>query len=157
MGLLQLFQSITRAVSERVIVELHAQGHTELRYPHAALLANLNPEGSSLTELAERAGITKQAMGELLKELEHLGYVERQIDPQDRRTKRICFTESGRRGFQDAEAIIRGVEDDLFDSLRASLGSEGSRAMHTALVRMLDRVCAVRLPAQSNSHGSPTF
>ena len=53
------------------------------------------PAGSRLTELAERAQTTKQAMGQLVDVLEQSGYVERIPDPTDRRAKQIRLTDRG--------------------------------------------------------------
>ena len=53
------------------------------------------PAGSRLTELAERAQTTKQAMGQLVDALEQSGYVERIPDSTDRRAKQIRLTERG--------------------------------------------------------------
>ena len=59
---------------------------------HSAVFAQIRAEGSRLTELARGANMTPQAMGELVDELEALGYVERRPDPTDRRAKLIVLT-----------------------------------------------------------------
>lgn len=124
----------TRAVNDRITTEMHKRGHKQLRSAHSALLANLDIEGTCLTKLAERAGITKQAMGELVMDLEHKGYVERQPDPIDRRAKRIYFTEIGRRGLLDAWTILQEVEAEF----RAVLGAQGFQFLRTALIMTLE-------------------
>jgi len=53
---------------------------------HSAVFAQIAPDGSRLTDLARRANMSPQAMGELVDELEQLGYVVRRPDPTDRRT-----------------------------------------------------------------------
>lgn len=69
----------------------------DLRPAHMIVLQNLDhpPEGSRLTDLAERAQITVQSMGELIDMLEQRGYVARIPDPTDRRAKLIRFTGRG--------------------------------------------------------------
>src|SRR3954463_325514 len=64
---------------------------------HSAVFAQLGrqPGGSRLTELAKGANMTPQAMGELVDELEQLGYVRRTPDPGDRRAKLIALTGRG--------------------------------------------------------------
>ena len=62
---------------------------------HSAVFAQISPEGSRLTELARGANMSPQAMGELVDELEELGYVERRPDPTDRRAKLIVLTPRG--------------------------------------------------------------
>lgn len=51
------------------------------------------PAGIRLTELAARANMTKQAMAELVAEIERRGYLQRTTDPADRRAKIIKFTD----------------------------------------------------------------
>ena len=63
---------------------------------HSAVFAQIKADGSRLTDLARGANITPQAMGELVDELEDLGYVERRPDPTDRRAKLIVLTDRGR-------------------------------------------------------------
>src|SRR3954465_7333719 len=62
---------------------------------HSAVFAQLGPDGARLTDLAKRAAITPQAMGELVDELEQLGYVRREPDPADRRAKLVRLTRLG--------------------------------------------------------------
>src|SRR5688572_27819675 len=77
---------------------------------HSAVFAQIRPEGSRLTELARAANMTAQAMGELVDELEELGYLERQPDPTDRRAKLIVLTDRGRACVATGVATIQGIE-----------------------------------------------
>src|SRR3954464_6596496 len=70
---------------------------------HSAVFAQIGPDGARLTELARRANMTPQAMGELVDELEELGYVVRRPDPSDRRAKLIMLTGLG------ADCVAAGV------------------------------------------------
>ena len=63
---------------------------------HSAVFAQIDPAGSRLTQLAARANMTPQAMGELVDELEELGYVVRRPDPTDRRRSSSCSPSGGR-------------------------------------------------------------
>ena len=58
-----------------------AAGLDDFARDTAACSATIEPEGSRLTELAERACMTKQTVGEVTSDLERLGYVERVPDP----------------------------------------------------------------------------
>ena len=62
-------------------------GHLDLRPKHGAVLASVGPTGTRPSELAERAGMTKASMGELVDDLEALGYVLRASDPDDGRAR----------------------------------------------------------------------
>jgi DNA-binding MarR family transcriptional regulator len=89
---------------------LGEEGFEGIRYRHGSVFRFIDPEGSRLTVLAERSGLTKQAIGEVVDELERLGYVERTADPKDRRAKIIRLTERGVEGQVAAARILGEVE-----------------------------------------------
>ena len=66
-----------QAIHRRLINELNAAGFKELRMPHMAVLQFPGPDRVRPSTLAERAGISKQAMNQLLRSLEGLGYIAR--------------------------------------------------------------------------------
>lgn len=101
---------------------------------HSAVFAQIDPDGSRLTDLARGAGMTPQSMGELIDELEQLGYVVRQPDPTDRRAKLIVLTDKGRDCVAAGVATIEDLETDLTDSL----GEKGHRQLRALLVKLLD-------------------
>jgi DNA-binding MarR family transcriptional regulator len=63
---------------------------------HIQMTRHLPLAGCSLTELASRAGITKQAMGKLVDQCAAWDLVQRQPDARDARALRVVFTASGR-------------------------------------------------------------
>jgi len=72
---------------------------------HIHITRHLALQGSRLTELAQAAGMTKQAMGKLVDQCEAWGLVLREDDPLDARARRVVFTDSGLawlQAFQDA-------------------------------------------------------
>jgi DNA-binding MarR family transcriptional regulator len=100
---------------------------------HSAVFAQIDPEGSRLTDLARRANITPQAMGELIDELEDLGYVTREPDPSDRRAKLIVLTASGRAAIEAGKQTIVGLEARITEIL----GQEGHRTLREMLDKLL--------------------
>ena len=74
---------------------LNEAGHPAIRQGHGCVFRFIDEDGSRLTELAERSALTKQAVGEVVADLENLGYVERAPDPGDGRAKLIKLTERG--------------------------------------------------------------
>lgn len=70
-------------------------GHSETRIAHVNLTRNLDIGGTRLTELARRAEMSKQAMGELVEQCAQMGLVERTDDPSDRRARLVTFTPAG--------------------------------------------------------------
>jgi DNA-binding MarR family transcriptional regulator len=89
--------------------------------------------GTRLTTLASRANITPQAVGELVDDLEGLGYVVRRPDPDDRRAKRIVLTDRGR----DCVAAAFETIADLEAELDRALGSEAVDMLHGMLNRII--------------------
>lgn len=90
----------------------------DLRPSHGNVLEQLEFEdGLRLTDLAARAGITAQSMGELVDELEANRYVERQPDPEDGRAKRIFLTARGRANIRVAARATAEVERELSELL----------------------------------------
>jgi len=89
---------------------LGEEGFEGIRYRHGSVFRFIDPKGSRLTVLAERSGLTKQAIGEVVDELERLGYVERVADPNDRRAKIIRLTRRGVAGQVAAARILGDIE-----------------------------------------------
>ena len=132
----RLLQRGARAYSEIALVKLHKYGHKGLTLFHTALISNLDIEGTRITMLADRAGVTKQAMGQLVSELETRGYIQREPDPEDKRAVLIKFTKLGWQFLQDAFEVKREIEADY----ATILGEEGMRQLHSLLNRLLDNL-----------------
>ncbi|MGW4800139.1 MarR family winged helix-turn-helix transcriptional regulator [Nonomuraea sp. NPDC004297] len=94
----------------RLHQRLADEGFEGIRYVHGSVFRFIDAEGSRLTTLAERAGLTKQAIGELVSDLEEHGYVERVSDAGDRRAKIIRLTEQGRQAQVAAGRILADIE-----------------------------------------------
>jgi DNA-binding MarR family transcriptional regulator len=107
-------------------------GHP-IKPSHSAVFAQIRPEGSRLTQLAAGANMTPQSMGEIVDELEKLGYVVREPDPRDRRAKLILLTERGRAAVNAGESAITGIEADLAEIL----GEDGAAQLRSMLEKIL--------------------
>src|SRR5512139_1830013 len=84
-----------RYYDEAVVRRMNELGFTDIRLVHATLIRCMDSTGTRLTDIAERAGMHKQAIGQLVTECEETGYVERRPDPVDGRAQLICFTRRG--------------------------------------------------------------
>jgi DNA-binding MarR family transcriptional regulator len=122
------FQEVVRRVSAGLV----AAGFDDLRPAHTAVFQHIDADGSRLTDLAERAQITKQSMSYLVDYLEQVGYVERRPDPTDRRATLICLTERGWDQVQAALAIIAAIEEEW----AGRLGEDRMRQLREALVEL---------------------
>jgi len=105
------------------------------RPSHGNVMEHLDLEdGLRLTDLAERAGMAPQSIGELVDELEKLGYVERRPDADDRRAKRIYRTAKGKKVSETAVAAAFKTEDDL----RALLGEDRLSELRGQLMQIIE-------------------
>ena len=89
---------------------LSEAGHPAIRQGHGCVFRFIHEGGSRLTDLAESSGLTKQAVAEVVQDLEQLGYVERAPDPQDGRAKVIRLTEQGADAQRTALEIFADIE-----------------------------------------------
>ena len=118
-----------RAGTELLHERLAERGHAAVRPPHGAVLQYLDDDGTQVSELARRAHVTKQSMGELVAHLERHGYVERVADPADRRAKLVRATPRGR----EVYAIAREVVAELEARWTAHLGAARMRQLRALL------------------------
>jgi DNA-binding MarR family transcriptional regulator len=101
---------VAKDFQKRALEGFGAEGHAGLQPAHQAVLTHLRVSGTRLTELARRASMSKQAMGQLVDEVERLGYVERVSDPSDGRAKIVRFTQAGLDLIKDGTDIATAVQ-----------------------------------------------
>jgi DNA-binding MarR family transcriptional regulator len=121
-----------QAIHRRIIRELNAAGFDELRLPHIAVFQFPGPDGVRPGTLAERACMSKQAMNQLLRSLESLGYIVRADDPQEGRTRIVRFTKRGRAAYSRAVDILGDIEREW----SAELGSRNFNQLKQLLSRV---------------------
>jgi DNA-binding MarR family transcriptional regulator len=121
-----------RAAEGRAMAALAEQGFGDITLAQSRLLQRLAPAGTRLTELAERARVTKQTARALVDQLERAGYVVRRADPADARARLVRLTRRGTTVCRIAARAVAQAEDDW----RAHLGDEGFAAMRAALLSL---------------------
>ena len=95
-------------------------GATDMRPAHGNAMEMLAiQDGLRLTDLAARAGMAPQSMGELVDDLVSKGYLERHEDPADRRAKRIYLTQKGRTTAAASKVAVRQIEQQISEMLGA--------------------------------------
>jgi DNA-binding MarR family transcriptional regulator len=122
----------SQAIHRRLIQELNAAGFDELRLPHMAVFQYPGPDGERPTALAERAGLSKQAMNQLLGSLEDLGYILRADAPDEGRNRIVRFTRRGRAAYEKIHEILRDVEKEWI----AELGAKHFGQLKELLIRV---------------------
>ncbi len=108
-----------RYYEEGVIRRMNELGFEDIRLVHASLIRCVDSDGSRFTEIAERAGMHKQAIGQLVRECEETGYVERKPDPEDGRAQLVCFTKRGKKLLRALSEIHSGTESDFTEIIGA--------------------------------------
>ncbi|MDQ4054444.1 MAG: MarR family winged helix-turn-helix transcriptional regulator [Actinomycetota bacterium] len=94
--LIALVEKAARALQRDMVRRANQGGYPEVKQAHNAVFATLPESGARATDMAERAGITRQSMGEIIRDMADLGIVEMSPDPDDRRAKLVTFTSYGR-------------------------------------------------------------
>jgi DNA-binding MarR family transcriptional regulator len=130
----QLLLRASRLVNRNVVDGLQARGYADLRSTHTTLLSNIDLAGSTVTDAAERAGITKQAMGRLAAELESAGYIRVQKDAEDGRVRILQLTNTGKRLMLDSLEVMA----DLERSYARSVGEDRLEALLQGLAIFID-------------------
>jgi DNA-binding MarR family transcriptional regulator len=87
---------------------------------HIHVTRHLALQGSRLTDLAQRAGMSKQAMGDLVDQCEAWGLVTREPDTQDARARLLRFTPTGLAWLQAFKEAVAQAEAEF----RADVGAE---------------------------------
>jgi DNA-binding MarR family transcriptional regulator len=123
-----------QAIQRRLIAELNAAGFDDLRVPHMAVLQFPGPDRVRPSALAERAGMSKQAMNQLLKSLESLGYLVRSDAPDEGRARIVRVTRRGRAAYAKIHDILREIERDW----SAELGPARFAELKELLFRVWD-------------------
>ncbi len=125
----QLLRMPYEAFIDRLFARLREIGFTDVNPAHAIVFQHLGTETLRITELADRARLTKQYVGRLVAELENLGYLSRVADPTDGRARLIGLSDRGQELTRAAEAVIAEIEQDwsrriggdCYDALRQFL------------------------------------
>lgn len=133
----QLLFKCARLVNERAMARVNARvnagvGGRVLKASYTALFPHLDFTGVRVVSLAQRLGISKQAVSQTLAELVEQGIVELVPDPADGRAKLARFTRRGAEAIGDGLVVLRGLEAEL----AAEIGARRMAALHDALVAL---------------------
>ncbi|MCA9859323.1 MAG: winged helix-turn-helix transcriptional regulator [Thermomicrobiales bacterium] len=130
----RLFLQAHRAYSAHAIAALRARGYDELGAAHAAILPHIGVDGTRISVIAERSGMTKQGAGQVIDDLARQGLVERIPDPADGRATLVVFTEAGWRYLEAASELKQQIESEY----AALLGQAGFETLCTHLARIIE-------------------
>ena len=121
-----------RAHTNAVVARLALRGYVDFPFASASLLWLLDEGGTRSTLLAQRAGVTKQAMSQLVRLMEQQGYLEQVTDPHDTRAKVVRMTPRG----EAVKTACVEVRDELNQKVAQAIGAEEARQMEAYLDAM---------------------
>jgi len=138
----RLLREFSRDYERRIFSQLAGRGHPDIRPAHSQVFANLGMGSVRVSELAERAQITQQAMGKMLKELEQMGYITRGVDDSDKRAREIRLTEFGIKLAADSLAAV----DEARSHYEDKIGAVELQALEDSLRKAMDKLQLDYLP-----------
>ena len=101
----------------RVLEKLASRGHPEINLSHSVVLRHIDVDGTPLSVVTKRAGVSRQAVAKVARQLEALGYLATLPDPTDRRAKVLKLTPSGMRLFAACIEAYEAFEGELAQSI----------------------------------------
>jgi DNA-binding MarR family transcriptional regulator len=130
--LIALVHRANRALQSDMVRQAHRGGHTEIKQSFNYVFATLDAVGNKAIDMAAQAGITRQSMGEIIREMVDLGLVEMRPDPDDRRAKLVSYTEKGLAQAREGFEHILGIE--------RRFAAEFGKAEYESVRRVLERL-----------------
>ncbi len=132
-----LLRAAWKGVRDHIDEAVKAAGYVDITGAHVSLFRHPTLDGMRPTDLAGEMQLSKQAVNDLLRDLERQRYIRRDVDPADRRSRLIRLTAKGMRledtvrlAARDAEwQLERELGRDRFRSFREALG-EAARILN---------------------------
>ena len=113
--------------------EPHCFNRPPLSREHMLVLINEKPEGIRQKELIEKAGIGQSSVSELINKLEDDGYIERKVDPSDKRATLLFLTEKGQ-----ARALeVENERNEFFSGIFSKLTEEEKQTLSDIMDKLL--------------------
>jgi DNA-binding MarR family transcriptional regulator len=137
----RLYRTLGRVyrVYNRMLLEgLHARGFEDVTLAFAQVLSNVDTRGTRIGVLAERAGVTRQAAGQLVAEVERAGYVERSAAKEDARAVVVRFTPRGKKMLATVFELVESIEEGFAQPLAAG----DFERLRLSLAQLADRIDA---------------
>lgn len=140
--LIALATKVSRVLQADMVTESNRRGYPEIQPSHNAVFATLTSEGARAADMANRFGITRQSMGEVIRDMTALGLVETVPDPSDGRAKIVRFTEYGAGCAQEGYSHIIELDQTFRDKF-GDADVEATYRVLAGVLEMLDGAPAV--------------
>lgn len=141
---------LNRIISNQINRELKFYGHDALGVRHLSIFENLNEAQANIITLANRAGITKQAMSKLVKEAAEAGYIAVKSDKNDARVQLVSYTDKGLIFLRDMQTVFSTWKKRIISS---NILSEAElEATNIGLKRILKEVEALQPKGKTHDY-----
>jgi DNA-binding MarR family transcriptional regulator len=134
--MIAIVDRLLRLLATDMLREAHHRGHTQIRPAHDPVFATLPSAGARASDMANRAGITKQSMGEAIRDMVGLGLLEMTEDPTDRRAKLVTFTDAGLEVAHDGKRHMYALEQQWVEKFGKE-NYETAREVLEGIVEMM--------------------
>jgi DNA-binding MarR family transcriptional regulator len=128
----RLFDEVHVLFDRRALGYLRAAGYPMIKSADSHVLRTMRMDGARITDMAEQAGISKQAMSKLVSAFAEHGFVEWEDDPDDGRSRIVRATEAGRTLLAHGVRALRRAENDI----AAMIGAEGTETLRSLLLEI---------------------
>jgi DNA-binding MarR family transcriptional regulator len=128
-----LLRLVYQHYSQEMETALRAAGFDDIRPSAANVFPFLSPEGATVSELAELAHVRKQTMAQAVDQLEQTGYVERRLNPRDRRSQLVFLTDRG----QSVRPVTHRAAERVEERWAQLIGGPELAALRGSLFRLL--------------------
>ena len=139
-SVLELLFRTSRIANETALGRVRRQSGFDIRPAHSLLFPHITPEGTRITEIAAKLGVSKQAVAKLVEELVGFGWLERLPDPTDGRAKLVRFAPGA---LEHGLSHLKAYEDEI----KTELGEEDFKHFRSLLAKVssvveeLERQC----------------
>ena len=111
--LIAVVHRLNKALQLDMVRAAHRYGFVGGKNSHNAVFATLDADGGRVSDMAAQMGITRQSMGEVIRDMVRLGLLEMVPDPSDKRAKVVTYTAYGKEVAQAGYDHIIAVEERL--------------------------------------------
>ncbi len=133
-----LLRLVYQQYSQEIDAALRSAGFDDIRPSAANVFPFLSPEGATVSELAELAHVRKQTMAQAVDQLEQTGYVERRLNPRDRRSQLVFLTGRGK----SVPPVTHRAAQRVEERWAQLIGTTELEALRRSLLRLLTELSA---------------
>jgi len=131
----QLLIAAADVASDDFVKRINAAGFPSIRASHFPVFGTLDPEGTHISVMAKRAGMSRQGMSALVKDVEKQGFVSTSADTTDRRAIVVALTETGAQFCREAAKMSAEINREL----TAAMGADRVVLLREALAAIAHR------------------